>query len=241
LTVTPPVHLLEVERCVVGMQQAVVDLGRKGNPPQPINAVQDAEALSHDSVGQRDAKRFSLADLKKAARRIVLGDRRFERIEQLENAVTAQVPLDLVDALGDSALTVFTAGLPYSFVKSARADWSDKQIGHIVSDADLLVINELHNLGSIDPLISFNLIVDSGHFRNSETDDVPRSCAGVQATRLFCAKTSRWGCGCWRFLARCPPNSYCSLLMASMTPSCWGTGHFRTTRYPSGSSSSTGR
>src|SRR5262249_37882894 len=107
--------------------------------------------------------------------RRMLGDKQAEALEELERAVTRQVPQEAIAAVGHCRVTAFTEGLPYTFVRTDTSDWSKKPIGHVVLDADLILLNEFCNRGSLEPLVAFNLVVDSGYFQDSETDDVARS------------------------------------------------------------------
>lgn len=97
---------------------------------------------------------------------------------ELETAVTSQVPERVVAEVGDRRLTAFTTGIPYSFVRTDTVDWSDKPIGHVASDAMLVILNELYSTGVARPDAGFSLIFDPGFFRVSETEDVLRSVRG---------------------------------------------------------------
>jgi tetratricopeptide (TPR) repeat protein len=90
----------------------------------------------------------------------------------LEEAVTKQVPAQAIAAVGDRSLTAFTAGLPYSFVRTETSDWSRKPIGHVAADADLVILNELYSEGVERSAAAFTIVVDPGFFRVSETPDV---------------------------------------------------------------------
>ena len=109
-----------------------------------------------------------------AIRRYLSGDWQSDALTDIEAAVSAQVPEYVLSGVGDRSLTVFTTGLPYSFVKKNGVDWSDKAIGHIVSDASLIILSEIYGKGSVRSPITFNLIFDPGFFQTSETDDVLR-------------------------------------------------------------------
>ncbi|MET8850925.1 hypothetical protein [Amycolatopsis sp. NPDC004625] len=93
----------------------------------------------------------------------------------VEAAVTAQVPAAAVAQVGERRLTVFTTGLPYSFVRTADADWATKPIGHVAADPALLILNELYGAGVERSPGTFSLVFDPGFFRTSETPDVLRS------------------------------------------------------------------
>ncbi|NUT47819.1 MAG: tetratricopeptide repeat protein, partial [Saccharothrix sp.] len=80
----------------------------------------------------------------------------------VEAAVTAQVPAEAVEEVGDRALTAFTTGLPYSFVHTADVSWARKPIGHVVADPALVVLTELHRAGTAREPGAFSLVFDSG-------------------------------------------------------------------------------
>jgi tetratricopeptide (TPR) repeat protein len=107
-----------------------------------------------------------------AMREYFLGDPTItDGIARIERTVSAQLPDAVVDAVGGRALTVFTAGIPYHFVRKKGADWSQKPIGHITGDASLLILTEVcqPELGSI---AGFSVIFDPGYFQTRETGDV---------------------------------------------------------------------
>ncbi|QFZ21749.1 tetratricopeptide repeat protein [Saccharothrix syringae] len=83
----------------------------------------------------------------------------------VEAVVTAQVPAEAVDAVGDRRLTAFTTGLPYPFVRTEGANWARKPIGHVVADPLLVVLTELHRAGVAREPGAFSLVFDSGAFR----------------------------------------------------------------------------
>jgi hypothetical protein len=92
-------------------------------------------------------------------------------ITKLEEAVSAAVPDSVIAEAGERAVTAFTKGVPYSFVRKNDADWSRKTIGHITGDSSLLVLEDLIPTGD-DPGVGFNLLFDPGYFTTSETHDV---------------------------------------------------------------------
>jgi tetratricopeptide (TPR) repeat protein len=92
-------------------------------------------------------------------------------IARMEAAVSAAVPDEAVAAVGDRPLTVFTSGVPYTFVRKAGADWAEKPIGHVAGDASLLVLTELCRPASVGDA-GFSLIFDPGFFETTETRDV---------------------------------------------------------------------
>lgn len=104
-----------------------------------------------------------------------LGNWKSEALSEIEIAVSAQIPDYVMSAVADRRLTVFTTGLPYSFVKKNGINWSDKAIGHIISDASLIILSEIYQQGAARSSTTFNLIFDPGFFRTSETEDVFRS------------------------------------------------------------------
>lgn len=92
----------------------------------------------------------------------------------VEAVVTAQVPAEAVEAVGDRALTAFTTGLPYPFVHTGTANWARKPIGHVVADPALVVLTELHRAGVAREPGAFSLVLDSGTFL-----EVPESTASL--------------------------------------------------------------
>ncbi len=164
LVTLPKPDLTEVDRTLREMQQAVVDHAR------------DSTWLSHLSA---------------TVHQYLTGDRRPALLQELENQVTRCVPPTFIHTVGDHALTVFGSGLPYGFVKLGRADWSRKHIGHVIADPDLIIISELHNTGAIDPIVSFNLIIDPGFFQYSETDVVAQALQARPAKSLVLRKDAQ--------------------------------------------------
>ncbi|MFI9812223.1 tetratricopeptide repeat protein [Saccharothrix variisporea] len=109
----------------------------------------------------------------------------------LEAVVTAQVPAEVVHAVGDRRLTAFTTGLPYSFVRTDDANWTRKPIGHVAADPTLVVLTELYGEGAAREPGAFSLLFDTtapepdgrrvGHFTHplvlSGTDASPEALA----------------------------------------------------------------
>ncbi|WP_410643999.1 hypothetical protein [Amycolatopsis sp. lyj-346] len=149
LVVTPPPDLEPVQRAVAE-QQARVQAG--------------ARALGEDAR--------SADFVEKLWRYLSAGRNPYAAVEA---AVTAQVPAAAVAQVGERRLTVFTTGLPYSFVRTSDADWASKPIGHVAADPALLILNELYGAGVERSPGTFSLVFDPGFFRTSETPDVLRS------------------------------------------------------------------
>jgi hypothetical protein len=169
LITLPAPELAETQRIVKDLQEAVVEQSQRsqtGTFLPPAEIVLDS--LTTDPENARADPKNRLFDFvpefTAALRKYVFGDRRQELLRRLEREVSRQIPPEFIKAVGTSALTIFGSGLPYSFVKTRTIDWSEKRVGHVISDADLIVISELHNSGAIDPIVSFNLIVDPGFF-----------------------------------------------------------------------------
>ncbi|MFE2755054.1 hypothetical protein ACFXGA_23930 [Actinosynnema sp. NPDC059335] len=91
----------------------------------------------------------------------------------VEAVVTAQVPAEAVAEVGERALTAFTTGLPYSFVRTADVTWARKPIGHVVADPALVVLTELHRAGAAREPAAFSLVFDSGAFRDQPDTAAP--------------------------------------------------------------------
>lgn len=160
----PKPDLTGVERTLQDLQQAVVDHAHDGR---------------------------WLSSLSATVQQYLSGDRRPALLLKLEQQVTQCVPPAFIHAVGDHALTVFGSGLPYGFVKLGRADWSSKRVGHVIADPDLIIISELHNAGAIDPIVSFNLIIDPGFFQYSETDVVAEALQARPAKSLVLRKDAQ--------------------------------------------------
>ncbi|MEU4769302.1 tetratricopeptide repeat protein [Actinosynnema sp. NPDC023794] len=140
--------------------------------PMPVlDDVQHAVA-AHQELILEEAKGLfdAIRDRMAAGRR--------DRFAAIETAVTSQVPAEVITAVGDRRLTAFTTGLPYSFVRTADADWSGKPIGHVAADPTLVVLTEVGSSDVTDRKAAFSLVFDPGYFRTSETEDVMRQVGG---------------------------------------------------------------
>ncbi|MFI2765243.1 tetratricopeptide repeat protein [Streptomyces echinatus] len=158
LVPTPPPRLDAVNEAVAAYQQQVL-------------ASADLQRGARDAPVAEDTKaRDSLTAVRRLLPRS--GRNKFTSIEQ---AVTAQVPASVVEAVGCRRLTAFTAGLPYSFVHTDTANWSDKPIGHVATDPLLIILAELCAAGAQRPPATFSLLFDPGFFDTSETDSVLHS------------------------------------------------------------------
>ncbi|GAA3887013.1 hypothetical protein GCM10022243_59740 [Saccharothrix violaceirubra] len=82
-------------------------------------------------------------------------------VDAVADAVTAQVPAHVVDAVGDRALTAFTTGLPYPFVRTWDSDWARKPVGHVLDRAALVVLTEFHAAAGPRPAATFAVVVDA--------------------------------------------------------------------------------
>lgn len=164
LLTLPKPDLTDVDHTLRDLQQAVVEHAR------------DSTWLSHLSA---------------TVHQYLTGDRRPALLQELEKQVTRCVPPTFIHAVGGHALTVFGSGLPYGFVKLGRTNWSSKHIGHVIADPDLIIISELHNTGAIDPIVSFNLIIDPGFFQCSETDVVAEALQARPAKSLVLRKDAQ--------------------------------------------------
>ena len=175
LVVLPEPERGAVDRLIGELQDAVAAQSRlSGTPDQPPATAAPA-----------GPDRRWPASLTAFWQRTVLGDRRPELLSRLEKAVTNAVDPAFVAAVGDRALTIFGSGTPYGFVRTERGDWGEKRIGHIISDADLIVINEFYSRGTFRPPISFSVIIDPGFFDNSETEVVAEQLAKTSAKTLL--------------------------------------------------------
>lgn len=169
IVVSPVPSLEAVESALQGMQQAVVYY----------------DASFREVAGSR---KFSLNDISSFARKFFLSDGRSSALQAITKAVTAAVHPQVVNAVGDAQLTVFTIGLPYGFVRAGDKEWSDKAIGHVIEDPDLQLLNDFASQEALDPLAAFNLIIDPGYFQHSETEDVQASLHG-RASRTLLLKS----------------------------------------------------
>ncbi|MEU3645213.1 hypothetical protein AB0E59_17655 [Lentzea sp. NPDC034063] len=147
LVVTPEPSLAAVRAAIAAQQHRII-----------------AAARAHDE-GDRG--------LAEVLRRILGAGR--QGFAEIEEVVTAQVPAEVVAAVGDRRLTAFTTGLPYSFVRTDHADWSRKPIGHVAEDPVLIVLNEIFSAAFERADVMFGLILDTGYFRTTETKDVVRA------------------------------------------------------------------
>lgn len=134
-----------------------------------IRSLPDAVDLNTDFG---EFKKFEFIE---GIRQYLLKDWQSDALKDIETTVSAQVPDYVLSGVGDRNLTVFTTGMPYSFVNKKSIDWSDKAIGHVVSDASLIILSEIYNKGAVRSPITFNLIFDPGFFQTSETNDVLRT------------------------------------------------------------------
>ena len=131
-------------------------------------AKSDATSFETDSVAARPRGAFL-----GATQAWSLGDWRGDAIKRIETAVSRAVPEPIVSSIGTRPLTAFTGGIPYQFVRSPLGDWSDKPIGHVVSDPSLVVCSELVSPDPDDVKPAFATIIDPGFFEgHSETDAV---------------------------------------------------------------------
>lgn len=162
LVPTPPPNLDAVEQAVAAYQSRL--LRATGSP---------AREASDDPGLQQDVKAAGGF----AAFRQLLPLSGRNRFTAIERVVTAQVPAAAVQAVGHRRLTAFTAGLPYSFVRTESTDWSDKPIGHVAADPLLTILAELCAAGAQRPPATFSLLFDPGFFDTSETAGVHRAAA----------------------------------------------------------------
>ena len=131
-------------------------------PEPPLGDIQDAVAAMQDVA---DGKLFG------ALKEYLFGDPVVGAgLKRIVAAVNEVVPDAVVEAVGGRALTAFTAGVPYTFVRRGKANWSGKAIGHVTGDATLLVLTDL--LGAPDDDFGFSLIFDPGYFQTDETAEV---------------------------------------------------------------------
>ncbi|MFF4533761.1 hypothetical protein ACFY1P_31385 [Streptomyces sp. NPDC001407] len=179
--------LVEVNGVADDLLAALYALHRRARlvptPPPRLDAVQEAVGAYQDRVlraagAARDASDVpdlqqdaeAMGGLTAAHRLLSLSGR--NRFKSIERAVTAQVPPAVVDAVGNRRLTAFTAGMPYSFVRTDAADWSTKPIGHVAADPLLTILAELCAAGAQRPQATFSLLFDPGFFDTSETGSV---------------------------------------------------------------------
>lgn len=148
--------------------------GAERPAPAPIPSA-TAEDPATDQVDVHDLSTDATAEkgpaLREFIRKYLYGDHCSEALREIERIVSAVVPGDLVAAIGDAPLTVFTSGVPYTFVRTDGQDWSRKPIGHIALDAPLMVAADIWQEGKDTPDVPFAAIFDPGFFRG-ETRDV---------------------------------------------------------------------
>ena len=143
-----------------------------------IPGLSEAEAQVVREVRQlRDEPGTDLPEFRRgwflsAVARFLIGDWRLPVLRRIEEVVAAQVPESVAADVGDRYLTAFTAGLPYALLKTKAFDWSSKPVAHVVDDASLLILSEIHGESAAREEVMFDLIYDPGFFADSETDDV---------------------------------------------------------------------
>jgi hypothetical protein len=102
---------------------------------------------------------------------------REEFLRDIEQCVSAAVPQQVVELVGDSALTVVTSGVPYQFVRRDAVNWASKPIGHITGDVQLLLYREIFSGRNSGTGVAFDLMFDHGDFPE-ETADILRTIKG---------------------------------------------------------------
>ncbi|HET9640247.1 MAG TPA: tetratricopeptide repeat protein [Allosphingosinicella sp.] len=172
LVVRPTSDLAGVKAAVDSMQHAIL---RYGSP------IQDDSGSAPVSTRLRETL---FGRLSAAAREVLFNDKRRPALRDLYRAVAEAIPTEVRSAIGEAQLTAFTPGLPYHLLCDGNDDWSGKPIGHIIADPDLQILGELASQATLDPLVSFNVILDPGFFEHSETDDVEASLKGRPSRTL---------------------------------------------------------
>ena len=169
---------------------------RLAEVPQPPAELSDAAKtailkavaeVEHQPDIENLPKGTSLGDF---LRRYVFGDWRGDALREIELAVSANVPAELVDAVGDRPVTVFTSGVPYTFVRSSRHDWCNKPIGHVGSDGPLIVASHVWLSTQTPATAPFVAIFDPGFFKTSETRDVVAAMDRQSAYPIVFSKTA---------------------------------------------------
>jgi tetratricopeptide (TPR) repeat protein len=156
-------------------------------PDEKAAILKAATSIVEDVPAPEEIKAVSLTDL---FRRYILGDWRREAIQNIEQAVSAHLRSETVSEIGERSITVFTAGVPYNFVRVAGYDWSCKAIGHVAFDAPLVVATDLLLSQRSSPTATYAAIFDPGFFRTSETRDVIASMDGHSAHCLVFSKAA---------------------------------------------------
>lgn len=113
--------------------------------------------------------------LRELFNKYVLGDWRGDALSKIERAVCSRLPIEVVCGIGQRPVTVFTIGIPYTFVHLAGHKWSQKAIGHIVSDAPLIVATDMGLSTKQASIAPYAAIFDPGFFDTTETRDVMAS------------------------------------------------------------------
>ena len=156
-------------------------------PDEKAAILKAAISTVEDVPPPEGIKAVSIMDL---FRRYILGDWRREAIHNIEQAVSAHLSSETVSRIGERSITVFTAGVPYNFVRMAGYDWSCKAIGHVAFDAPLVVATDLSISQRSSPTATYAAIFDPGFFRTSETRDVVASMDGHSAHCLVFSKAA---------------------------------------------------
>jgi tetratricopeptide (TPR) repeat protein len=151
--------------------------------PHPVQGAIDrfiqAQREANETIRKAAVPEIAGEDeLKRSARlldfinKIVNGDWRGEALKAIEDVVSSSVPEEVVECVADRPVTVFTSAIPYSFVRRGTHDWSRKPIGHIASDAPLMVAIDVFEESRAEPEAPFAAVFDPGFFETEETRDV---------------------------------------------------------------------
>lgn len=195
LVITPPVDFSRVEAAVQSFAKQKEETARTIRAITGHAAVRDAlrrlSTSEQETVlqftgqtglpGTIDASELKTWDIIDRVRKYLLQDWRTQALEDIEQAVSGPLPAELVAAVGERPLTAFTSGVPYTFVRKGESDWSRKRIGHVATDASLLVFNSLCLEAPPPEKPLFAAIFDPGFFATSETEDV---LAALKRTRM---------------------------------------------------------
>ena len=102
--------------------------------------------------------------------------------QELTALVTARVDgLIRAKLLRKQKATVFTLGLPYTFVEG----WADKTLGHVLAEPCITVLRQVMSQALTPPAASFTLVLDPGFFRAAESPEITRRLRGGRVYPLY--------------------------------------------------------
>ena len=145
---------------------------------------------------------FSQSRFMTALQRLISGVPR-SALDAIVKEVSAVVPAEVVQAVGDRNLTVLTAGMPYSFVWRNGADWREKAIGHVTGDRSILLLNDQFPNQKTAPT-AIDVLFDPVLMETEETIFILNALQGRASYCLLLDGTSANSSSLLRLCARLP-------------------------------------